>query len=68
MHQKSDIELRRAALAKTVRTVERLKASIAADRAINDRLPKTLKEFDERVARGELAAPDLEGLVGEVVP
>lgn len=62
MNQKSEIELKRAALAKTIRTVERLRASITADRAINERLPRTLKEFDEAVARGELNMPDLTAL------
>lgn len=62
LHEKSDIEMRRMAVAKTIRTVERLKASIAADRAINARLPRTLKEFDEAVARGELNMPDLTAL------
>lgn len=66
MHKKSEIELKRAALAKTIRTVERLRASIAADRAINERLPRTLKKFDEAVARGELRTPDLDALEAEV--
>jgi hypothetical protein len=66
LNQKSEIELKRAALAKTIRTVERLRASIAADRAINERLPRTLKEFDEAVARGELRTPDLDALEAEV--
>lgn len=62
MRAKSEIELKRASIAKTVRTLERLKASLAADRAINDRLPATLAEFDAAVARGELLTMPEESL------
>ncbi len=66
MRKKSDIEMRRMAVAKTVRSLERLKASLAADRAINERLPDTLAEFDAAVARGDLVG-DPEAAIVDVL-
>lgn len=54
MRRKTEIEMRRAALAKTARSLVRLKHSLAADLEINEVLPDTLAEFDGAVARGEL--------------
>lgn len=66
MRQKSEIEMRRAALAKTARSLVRLKHSLAADEELNTVLPETLAEFDGAVARGELVrhvGPKLDDLI-----
>lgn len=54
MHKKTPAEMEKAKIAKTVRTVVRLKHSLAADEEINDILPDTLEEFDGALAKGEL--------------
>jgi hypothetical protein len=54
LRRKTEIEMRRAALAKTARSLVRLKHSLAADEELNEILPETLAEFDGAVARGEL--------------
>jgi len=48
--------MKRAKIAKTARTLIRLKHSLAADEELNDVLPATLEEFDEALARGESMA------------
>lgn len=54
MRKKTEAELRRAGIAKTTRTLVRLKHSLRADEELNELLPETLREFDEALARGEL--------------
>lgn len=54
MRRKSEVEMKRAGVAKTARTLVRLKHSLAADQELNDLLPETLEEFDKAVGRGEL--------------
>lgn len=66
MRRKSEIEMKRAAVAKTARALVRLKHSLAADREINDLLPDTLDGFDEAVARGELIG-DPEAVIRDVL-
>ena len=46
MKKKSPAEMQRAKVAKTARTLIRLRHSLAADEEINARLPETLEEFD----------------------
>jgi hypothetical protein len=54
MEKKSDIELEKFKITKTIRTLVRLKHSLAADAEINERLPDTLKEFELALQNGEL--------------
>lgn len=54
MRKKTPAEMERAKVAKTARTIIRLKHSLEADEEINAVLPDTLEEFDEALARGEL--------------
>ncbi len=65
MRRKTPAEIRRAAITKTTRTLVRLKHSLAADEELNERLPATLREYDESLARGELknVAADLEDVL-----
>ena len=42
---------------KTVRTAIRLKHSLAADRELNEALPRAEKAFNEAVMKGELPDP-----------
>ncbi len=63
MRQKSEIEMERALLAKRLRAVIRLSFSVKADREVNRVVPKALREFDRRVAKGEL--PSVAEIVGE---
>lgn len=70
MRKKTAAEQERANTAKAVRTLIRLKHSLAADTEINTVLPDTLEEFDEALARGELKGltaglGDVLGLGGE---
>lgn len=54
MTTKSDIEMARLAVAKVTRTEIRLKHQLAADKEINDVLPRRLIEFDAAVQQGTL--------------
>ena len=54
MKKKTREEMKRANVAKTTRTLIRLKHSLAADEEINAVLPDTLDEFDAALASGEL--------------
>lgn len=54
MKRKTDEEMKRAATAKTTRTLVRLKHSLAADEELNSVLPDTLEEFDAAMAAGDL--------------
>lgn len=54
MYKKSLIEMERQKTAKILRSLVRLKHSIAADEELNDRLPDTLAEFDTAIQVGEL--------------
>lgn len=53
MKKRTPEEMERAATAKTVRTLVRLKHSLAADEELNTLLPATLEEFDAALANGE---------------
>jgi len=54
MIKKSEIEMERASLIKTTRTLLRLKASLSFDKELNDILPDQLEEFDAGIQSGEL--------------
>lgn len=54
MRKKTPAEMRRAATAKTTRTLIRLKHSLAADEEINAVLPDTLDELEDALQRGEV--------------
>jgi hypothetical protein len=58
-------EIQPPEIAKTTRTLIRLKHSLAADEEINTVLSDTLKEFDEALARGELK--ELKFLLDDVI-
>lgn len=53
MKKKSEAEMERARIAKTARTLIRLKHSLAADEELNEFLPDKLEEFDAALARGQ---------------
>jgi len=54
LRKKTQAEMERAKVAKTVRTIVRLKHSLRADEEINAVLPDTLDEFEAAIARGDL--------------
>jgi hypothetical protein len=54
MIRKSQAELERFKITKTIRTLVRLKHSLAADEEINELLPDTLEEFDKALQAGKL--------------
>ena len=54
MYKKSEPEMQKARILKTVRTVVRLKHSLAADEEINDILPDKLIDFDVALQNGQL--------------
>ena len=57
--------MRRAEVLKVTRSLTRLRHSLAADRDLNETLPRTLREFDEAVANGELL--DASGAIDSVL-
>ena len=65
MNKKSPSELEEYKITKTLRTVIRLKHSLAADEEINDLIPDTVHSFREALTRGELLqiGPVLEGII-----
>jgi hypothetical protein len=66
--QKDEIQLQRVELVKTLRSRVRLKHSLAADRELNEVLPKAEKKFDKLVHQGKvLDQDDIEKLVSKVV-
>lgn len=54
MRKNTPEEMERHRIAKTVRSLVRLKHSLAADVELNELLPDTLAEFNDALARGEL--------------
>lgn len=69
MNKKTPIEQEKANYIKTMRTLIRLKHSIAADNEINDRIPDELITFDKEVQAGNLPqsiVPLLEEALNEV--
>lgn len=54
MQKKSRAELEKQRITKTLRTLVRLKHSLAADEELNNVLPDTLAEFDTALASGKL--------------
>lgn len=66
MRKYNEHEMERRRVTKIMRTVIRLKHSLAADEELNARLPDTLDEFDAALARGELKQLDLTAAVGDV--
>jgi hypothetical protein len=57
MIKKSEIEMERAKIIKTSRTLIRLKHSLEADKELNDFLPDRLTEFDQSLQNGTLGIP-----------
>lgn len=57
MKERTEEEQARADALKVVRAAIRLKHSIAADREINDVLPKFEKKFNAALLRSEVPAP-----------
>jgi len=53
VNQKTDIEMERERLMKTVRKAIRHKHSLLADAEINEILPGIVEEFEKRVAAGQ---------------
>ena len=60
MQRKTDIEMERIKIAKTVRALVRLKYSLKADEELNELLPDTLIEFENSIQQGELKTLDLQ--------
>lgn len=58
MRKKTPAEMERAKVAKTTRTLIRLKHSLKADEEINALLPDTLAEFEESLALGDIKSVD----------
>lgn len=54
MIKKSEIELERAAMIKTARTLIRLKHALQADRELNEALPDLYIQFEKAAQNGEL--------------
>jgi hypothetical protein len=54
LRKKTQAEVERAKVTKTVRTLVRLKHSLKADEEINAVLPDTLDEFEAALANGDL--------------
>lgn len=54
MNKKTDIEMEQFRIAKTVRTLIRLKHSLNADEEINKTLPDTLADFEKSLQSGSL--------------
>jgi hypothetical protein len=52
VRRRTTIEVRRAQVAKTLRTAIRLKHSLAADEEINEVLPTVLADLDRAVQQG----------------
>ena len=52
MRKKTDIEMERARIAKTMRALIRLRKSLEADKLINEMIPDTMAEFDSAVQGG----------------
>lgn len=65
MNKKSPAEMEEFKITKTIRTVVRLKHSLAADEEINDVLPDTINSFREGLQRGELL--QLEGVIEGII-
>lgn len=65
MRKKTQAEMERHKITKMVRTLVRLKHSLAADEELNAVLPDTLEEFEEALARGELT--ELKAALGDVL-
>lgn len=57
MIQKEESEQARAEMLKTIRAVVRLKHSLAADRELNEVLPKADAKFTAMTHRGVLPSP-----------
>jgi len=57
MPRRDKVDQARAEMLKTVRTAIRLKHSLAADRELNEALPRAEKAFNEAVMKGELPDP-----------
>lgn len=54
MYKKTEPEMEKARIIKTVRTIVRLKHSLAADEEINNILPEKLSDFDIALQSGQL--------------
>lgn len=65
MRRKSDVEMKRKAIEKIIRTNIRLKHSLKADMELNEKLTDVLEAFDERVLKGQM--PKLELAVSDLL-
>lgn len=54
---RDDVDQARAEALKTIRALIRLKHSIAADRELNELLPRAEAKFNAAVQRGQLLGP-----------
>ena len=63
MPQRDKVDQARVEMLKTIRTAIRLKHSLAADRELNEALPKAEAAFNSAILKGELPPPlDLKAL------
>lgn len=62
---KAEVDQARAEALKTIRALVRLRHSLAADRELNDILPRAEAHFDSFVNRGKIPLPaDIKRAVG----
>lgn len=67
--QKDEAELAKAQMVKVMRSMIRLKHTLAADRELNEALPRAEADFDTALHRGMLpAAIDVEAIAKAAVP
>lgn len=67
--QKGEIELAKVQMVKTMRSMIRLKYSLAADAELNEKLPEAERQFDKAIQQGMLPSSiDVEAIAEGVVP
>lgn len=66
MRSKTEVELKRAAVLKAVRTAVRLRHSLAADEELNEVLPEVEVAFDAAVKSGQVFELDPADFLREV--
>ena len=64
--RKTQIELERGFAAKSIRSVIRLKHSLAAEEEINEKLYDFLEDFDEAIAAGKSYEFSLAEIINDV--
>lgn len=68
MEEKSEVEMRRQELVDAIRTFVRLKHRRAANREMNEVLPKAVQAFDVAILKGQLPERvDIAAIVKRVV-